>query len=521
MDSHSHLPRDLYTAAQTRQLDQLAIEEAGIPAFELMRRAGQVAFDVLLQRWPQVRRLQVFAGAGNNGGDGYVVAALARQLGLQVQLFRVGDHSRLAGAALAAAQLAAEAQVPMEDFAVGEFPSEDLAAGHTVVVDALLGTGVDRPLSGDYRAAVERINTSAAPVLAIDIPSGLCSDTGCILGIGVMARVTVTFITLKQGMLTLQGVAHCGDIVHHDLDVPTAVYQHHAAPRTNCHRIDMAAMSGLLRSRSPASHKGNFGHVVVLGGELGYGGAAIMAAQAALRSGAGLVSLVTRPAHCVAALARQPELMVLGTDGVDAAVDELLQRATVLVVGPGLGRTPWSRQLLQAAMTRQAAADLPLVVDADGLNLLAERGHGVAGVRRRQWILTPHPGEAARLLDTDIGKVQADRFAAVRALQRRWGGTCLLKGAGSLLCHATGEGQVLQLCTEGNAGMASGGMGDVLSGIIGGLLAQGWDSRQALALGVCVHGESGDLAAAAGGQRGLAATDLLPRIRGLLNTEAH
>ena len=517
MDFHNHLPRALYTAAQTRELDRIAIEEAGMDAFGLMHRAGQVALGALLERWPQVRQIRIYAGNGNNGGDGYVVAALARQQGLQVRLWQVGDHSCLAGAAARAAALAASHEVPVAAFSGNETAPDPLSGSQTVTVDALLGTGVNRSLDGDHAAAVRSINGGATPVLALDIPSGLCSDTGKVLGVAVRADVTVTFIAVKRGMLTAAGVDHCGEILHHDLDVPAAVFQSRSAPVAGCQRIDMAGLSRLIRRRSPAAHKGDFGHVVVVGGDLGYGGAVIMAGQAALRAGSGLVSVITRLAHVAPALTRQPELMALAADSVDERVRSILARASVLVVGPGLGRGQWALEMLQAALAAQTRSRCPMVLDADALNLLAERGHAENRARRTDWVLTPHPGEAARLLETDTATVQADRFAAVAALHERWGGHWVLKGAGSLLCSGSPPEHPLQLCTEGNAGMASGGMGDVLSGIIGGLLAQGWSPPQALSLGVCVHGESADLAAADGGQRGLAATDLMPWIRRLLN----
>jgi NAD(P)H-hydrate epimerase len=239
-----------------------------------------------------------------------------------------------------------------------------------------------------------------------------------------------------------------------------------------------------------------------------------MAAEAAQRSGAGLVSVITRSAHRPAFLGKFPEIMMFGTEDEDAPVDELLARASVIVIGPGLGRSEWSRTLLQLALSKQVSAGIPLVVDADGLNLLSERSDSKVVIKRDNWILTPHAGEAARLLGSTVADVQADRFAAVTELYNRWGGCCLLKGSGSLIAAPNEE---LFLCTEGNAGMASGGMGDVLSGVIAGLVAQKLTLPQSLCCAVCIHGEAADLAMEAGGQRGMIATDLSRHIRQLVN----
>lgn len=355
-------------------------------------------------------------------------------------------------------------------------------------------------------------------MLAIDVPSGLSSDSGQPLGQAVRASCTITFIGMKQGLLTAQAMDYCGDIIYHALDVPDATFHVANSPKPASRRIDIHHVRHLLSARAPSSHKGDFGHTVIVGGDYGMGGAAIMAGQAALRSGSGLVSLITRSAHCAAALARCPELMVRGTED-DNDVADLLDKASVIVIGPGLGKSAWSRNLLQMALGIQVARAKPLVIDADGLNLLAERDAGKSGARRENWILTPHPGEAVRLLPSDsTAEPQVDRFTTVAQLQRKWGGVVILKGAGSLVCSEHNGVQELDLCSEGNAGMATGGMGDVLSGIIGAMVAQGYSLANSVRLAACLHGESGDLAAASGGQRGMQATDLLPYVRQLLNS---
>lgn len=517
------LPKKLYLASQVRKLDRIAIDECGIEGFSLMQRAASFTFSTLLEKWPQAKHLIIFVGTGNNGGDGYVVAGLAKDNGLNPEIIQVGSQSKLQGDALKAQQFAEQRNVLTSSFDRENFVSnESYPQGHTVIVDALLGTGLDRPVTDEYSAAITVINALGFPVLAIDVPSGLSSDTGNCLGIAVKAQVTATFIGLKRGLLTSDGVEASGEIVFHDLDVPEAVYTSEQAINPACWRIDMNQLAMLLLPRNASAHKGEFGHTVIIGGDYGFGGAAIMAAEAAVRAGSGLVTLVTRTVNQSSMLAKRPEVMVMGTentDDLDNKLEELLQQASVIVIGPGLGKSSWSRKLLQSALHWQIAKDIPLVLDADALNLLAERAGDSKTINRNNWILTPHPGEAARLLACSTTEVQTDRFSAVARLQENFGGACLLKGAGSLICYPKENSTLTELCSVGNPGMASGGMGDILSGVIGGLVAQGFSLADSLRIATCVHGESADLAASAGGQRGLAATDLLPYIRQLMNPE--
>ncbi len=491
------LPQALYRAEQVRELDRLAIEHYDIPGEVLMERAGQAAFDLIRRRWPQAERLLVLAGTGNNGGDGFVVARLALEAGLKVRVAQLGDPARIGGDAKLNAQRFSAIGGDWQPFS-GRLPENvDL------VVDALLGTGLEREVTGSWAEAIEAVNRSRAPVLALDLPSGLHADSGRVLGCAVRANATMTFIGLKQGMFTGEGPDCCGDIEFDSLEVPARVYGHLLV---SSRRIDWAQQRELLQPRRRTAHKGDFGHVLVVGGDLGMGGAARLAAEAALRTGAGLVSLATRSLHVAPVLAARPEVMVHGLEEA-SQLTLLLERATHLVIGPGLARRAWGRALFEAAM----AAELPLVLDADGLNLLAENP-----VRRDDWVLTPHPGEAARLLDASVTEVQNDRFAAVQALQSRYGGAVILKGAGSLV--ASGGDRRPAVCSDGNPGMASGGMGDVLAGVVGGLSAQGLAAPIAAEMAVCLHAAAADKAARAG-KRGLLASDLMSHIRRLANPD--
>lgn len=487
--------RRLYSAAENRELDRRAIEEEGIAGIVLMRRAGAAAFALLRSRWPQARTLTVFCGRGNNAGDGYVVAGLAKSRALDVQLLQVTDAADLGGDAARARDWAIQQGVVIE-----RFTPEATLRGE-VLVDGLLGTGLSGSVREPFAAAVERINGAGLPVLALDVPSGLAADTGGILGCAVKASTTITFIGVKRGLLTGDGPDHVGELEFHDLDLPDAVYAPPAAP-AGIRLMTLGDDDLLLPRRLRNAHKGSFGHVLIVGGDHGMGGAVALAAEAALRCGAGLVSAATREQHLAAILARTPEVMVRPVATRDALLP-MLERAAVVVIGPGLGQAPWGETLFDAVLESK----LPVVVDADGLNLLADRA-----LYRDDWVLTPHPGEAARLLELTTAAVSADRFAAASALQARYGGTVVLKGAGSLV---VGEGD-LRLSPYGNPGMAAGGMGDVLSGVIGALLAQGLAPIRATSLGVCLHGAAGD-AAAASGLAGLAASDLAPHLRRLLD----
>lgn len=495
------LPEDLYRAEQVRELDRCAIEEHGISGIHLMKRAGRAAFTALLERWPEPEQITVLCGAGNNGGDGYVIAALAAQRRIPVTVIYVADPDKLQGDARTAYEFARREGVIMQ-------PLQESQGFSGVVVDAMLGTGLQGEVREPIQQAIDWLNKSGQPVLAVDIPSGLCADTGRALGVAVKADVTVSFIGLKQGLLTGRGPALTGELLFADLSVPAEVFRSQIA---NVERLQLSRLLKQLPDRDGDAHKGNFGHVMVIGGDSGFAGAAAMAGEASARMGAGLTSVATRPEHVSPIIARRPELMVLGVSS-GQELEAFLDRPSVLVLGPGLGHTPWSEQMLKQAVT----SGLPMVLDADGLNLLAE-GRVIPNTSQRDnWILTPHPGEAARLLGCTTSEVQKDRFASAQQLQKRFGGTVLLKGAGTVIAAADGS---LSVANVGNPGMASGGMGDVLSGVIGGLLAQGLEPCAATKLAVCLHGTAADLAADENGQRGLLATDLLPFLRQLLNSQ--
>lgn len=486
--SAPHRDTALFTSAQSRAIDRRAIDELGIPGFELMARAASAAFAQLRRRWPEARHLRIVCGSGNNGGDGFLVGREALQAGLAVDLVALGMPKEGGDAAKARqAFLDAGGVLTVPD-------DDDSLASPDLIVDAIYGTGLNRAPEGEAKRAIEAINAAGVPVFALDIPSGLSADTGACPGVAVRAVATATFIVHKRGMHTHQAEL-AGEVVLHSLGVSDGILD---AP-------DATVLTPRgLPPRPRDSHKGSNGHVLAIGGDHGTGGAVRMAAEAAARTGAGLISVATRAENVLAMNTARPELMAHAVDGPQT-LEPMLEKASVVALGPGLGQAAWGHALWTTALD----AGKPTVLDADGLNLL----HAESRVLPARIVLTPHPGEAARLLGMSTAEVQADRFTAVRTLARRFEAVVVLKGNGSLIASPDGE---VAVCPWGNPGMASGGMGDTLTGIIAGLLAQGCAPFEAACLGVGLHARAADVAARHG-ERGLLAGDLLEPLRRLVN----
>jgi len=483
---------DLYTTEQTRELDRLAVEQGDISGYDLMQRAGQSVFEQICRQWPDARQLAIFCGVGNNAGDGYVVARLAKKAEMVVNVYYLANPEGLVAEAQQAWQACVDEGVSIEPFVSGMHRDTD------VVVDALVGTGLDRELKGEWLTAVDCMNVCPWPVLAVDVPSGLHADSGKVMGAAVRAKSTLSFIGLNRGLFTAQAPEYTGEIVFDDLQVDGSCYQAVASEA----RLMPDDVVNYLYPRSRDLHKGLCGHVLVIGGNKGMPGAPVLAGKAALRAGAGLVTVATRAGHVNAMVAAQPELMVHGVDD-GMALKPLLAKASVVVIGPGLGQDQWAQALLNKVLESR----LPAVVDADALNLLAREPS-----RCENWVLTPHVAEAARLLGVSTDEISTDRFNAVQQLQYQFGGIAILKGAGTLV-----SGPQIQVCRHGNPGMATAGMGDMLSGIIAALMAQGLSHAHAAELGVWTHAMAGDMEAKQRGERGLVATDLLPWLRQILN----
>ncbi|WP_288431499.1 NAD(P)H-hydrate dehydratase [uncultured Stenotrophomonas sp.] len=486
---------DLFDSAAARALDAQASALAAEGGWDLMSQAGQAAWQCLLQYWPQAQRIGVVVGAGNNGGDGLVLARHALQAGREVRVVALPGRPPSTALAQRAASDFSAAGGSVIDFD-GALPQAD------IWVDALFGLGFDRAPEGSAQALIVALTTQAAPVLALDVPSGVDADRGAVPGVAVRAALTLQFIVAHRGLYTGDALDHCGQKHLAPLQVPAAAWQG-VAPAAE--HWTQARLPALLPPRRANTHKGESGHVLCVGGNHGSGGAIAMAAEAALRAGAGLLSLGTRRDHVGPLLARLPEAMTHALEDSDA-LPALLDEAKVVAIGPGLGQDEWARALF----ARVLASPRPLVLDADALNLLAQDPRALPAA-----ILTPHPGEAARLLGCSTADVQSDRYTAAQALAERFHAVVVLKGAGSIVAA---PGQRPRLIAAGNPGMAVGGMGDLLTGIIASLRAQGLAAFDAAAAGALLHALAGDRAAA-DGARGLLPTDLLAPLRRLANPE--
>lgn len=478
----------LYSAAQVREIDRRAVAGEGGSGYRLMQLAAAAAWSALRERQPDAARIDIVCGPGNNGGDGYEIARLAKSEGCEVRVWAIGEPAPGSEAAQACAAWRLLGTV--HPYAPGVLDSASL------IVDALYGTGLSRPPVHAAAAAIAEIRAGQAWVLAVDVPSGLSADTGQPLGQAVRADLTVSFIGRKFGLYTGQGPEYAGERVFDDLGVAAD-----ADVGVLARLLDAAELRAALPKRARGAHKGGNGFALLIGGDAGFAGAILLATRAALRSGAGLVAVATCAEHAGVLAASQPEAMFRGVADA-AALAPLLRKADVIAIGPGLGQSDWGRGLWAAALQSKR----PLVVDADALNLLAE-----APTQRDNWVLTPHPGEAARLLGCNVAEIEADRAAATRALVEHYGGCAVLKGAGSLV-----GGRELAVCPYGNPGMATGGMGDTLTGIVAALLAQGLATERAAQIGVLAHARAGDLAARAG-ERGLLPGDLIDALRAVVN----
>lgn len=489
----------LYDSAALREAEQAAASTLGGDASQLMARAGQAAWREVLQHWPDARRIVVLCGPGNNGGDGYVLARHAHEAGRSVHVLRLADHSPRGALATWAHDRYVEAGGVVAVFD-GKIEAVDL------VVDAVFGIGLSRVPDDDVAQLIDAVNASALPVLALDVPSGVDADRGSAAGRAMHATRTLQFIAPHAGLYTGAALDHVGELSVADLGIPHAVL---APLRIAAHRLDADALPQAFARRARNAHKGSSGHALCIGGDAGKGGAVLLAAEAALRSGAGLVSVATRPQHVGSMLARRPEAMAHGIEN-PAQLDPLLGAADAVAIGPGLGQQAWGWHLFRAALASQRA----LVLDADALNLLARGERSLPA----DAVLTPHPGEAARLLGISTQEVQANRFAAIRLLSEMHGCVVVLKGAGTLIAAPDEE---IRLVDAGNPGMAVGGMGDVLTGVIVALRAQGFAAFDAACIGALLHAVAGDDAARRGGERGLLPSDLFAHLRLRANGTMH
>lgn len=493
LNSKIDIASTLYSAAETRELDRIAIKKSDITGYELMCRASQSAFDLLRLRWPSAQHFSVFCGAGNNAGDGYVIARLLIEAGLSVNVISLVAPGKLAGDAKTAHENFNSAGGISVDIA--QIDWKLLGRNTDVIIDAILGTGLTRPVTGEWAVTIELINSLQIPVLAVDMPSGLDTDTGSKQNTAINATATITFIANKKGLHTADASDCCGQLFFDGLQVPESVYECVSATTI---LIDKKTFSSARLQRKQASHKGTYGHVVIVGGNIGMFGAASLAAEAALRSGAGLVTALIRKDSAAAHHFRLAEIMCreIEAPGID---ESLQQRASVIAIGPGLGQDDWAKEMLSIVID----SNKPLVLDADALNLLAE-----APRHQDNWVLTPHPQEAARLLNCTVADIQHDRFSAAQSIANNYGGICVLKGNGSIIHN----GRSSYLVSAGNPGMATAGAGDVLTGTTAALIGQLDNMFVAASYGAWVHARAGDNAVR-NGMNGIVAGDIIAELQ--------
>jgi NAD(P)H-hydrate epimerase len=492
--SHSSLPENLYTSNQVREGEVLAARACHVDMYSLMLRAGQAVFDELLHRYPNVKHILICCGKGNNGGDGYVVGKLALERDLAVTLWQVGSEKELKGDAATAHDAFVKAGGVMSS------EQNTVPSSVDVIVDGLLGTGIKGEVRPYFAHLIERLNQAKAPIVAIDTPSGLNTDTGAVSGSAIVADYTVTFIGVKQGLVTGSARAHTGVLSFAGLGVDEVFAKQNTANAL----LAQSPWLEILKAKARDTHKGRQGSVLVVGGNDGMSGAAYLASCAALKSGAGLAATYVHPESCLAIRALLPEAMVSGSAADSVLLEQRSHWASALCIGPGLGRDHWGESVYKSAMQLSTKFNKPMVVDADGLYWLS-----VALEHMDNRVLTPHPGEAARLLGITSTQIEHDRFSAARHLQQKFGGVVVLKGAGTIIC----DGSTTVVCHAGNPGMATGGMGDVLAGVIASLLAQGYPVFKAAVLGTLVHSCAADRNARMKGEVGMLASDVLNDIR--------
>lgn len=479
----------LYLEKDIRLFEQKALD-AGISENVLMERAGFGSFEIIRQKYPDIRKIAVFCGGGNNGGDGYTLAKLLSQDRYAVSVYQTRAIEELPQPARLNAELLVDSEAQL--FNIEDFDDTDV----DLIVDALLGIGLKDAPSNSLCEIIKLINEAQIDVVSLDIPSGLNADTGMVLKDAVKADLTITFIGKKFGLYTLDGPDYCGEIVVDDLQIGEYVKDIKPCAYLMPQRISEPKLS--IRKKN--SYKSMYGHVLIVGGNEGMPGSVMLAAKACMRTGAGATTIAINPMYANNAVSGLLEAMIYGINNKEDLLN-LLDRANVVVLGPGLGRDEWASFVFDTAI----AAQLPLVVDADALRLLADNPQ-----HDDNWVLTPHPGEAQALLNKPVLEIQKNRLAATDEIQKKYGGTVVLKGNGTVINSGNDE---VYVCQNGNPGMATAGMGDVLSGIIAGLLAQGMKISEAAKTGVWLHAFAAEQTSKKDGERGLIASDLFPVIR--------
>lgn len=485
-----------------REIDRLTIKKYGVPGLVLMENAGRATADVLLDNFGYVAKVAVFAGGGNNGGDGFVISRHLISAGLDVDTYILSNPKSYRGDALtnykALKNIGAniiELKNNLRKYKQAE-----------VIVDAIFGTGLDREVSGFYKKVIEFINTQGVPTIAVDIPSGLDANSGQPLGTAVLADITVTFVLSKLGLSIYPGVEFAGEVYVADITTPKFLED-----EVPYELLTSETIEGILTPRYEDTHKGTYGHLFILAGSPGKSGAAALSALGAQRIGTGLVTvgapkslnpiLEQKTTEAMTEPMPETNLETFGPVSIERALEIAAEKKTAIAIGPGISTTNETREFLYEIIRN---SELPMVIDADAITLVADNPK-ILQETKAPIVLTPHPGEMSRLAKISTEEVQADRINVARDFSTKFNCYLVLKGARSVISTPQGE---IFINTTGNAGMASGGMGDILTGIIGGLLAQQIEPTNACKLGVFVHGLAGDIIAEQNGESGIIASDV-------------
>ncbi len=506
------------SAETMQEIDRQAIMEYGIPGLQLMESAGHSCVEEIIAGFGAFRRCVVMAGKGNNGGDGYVIARLLGAKGWRVKVIILADREQISGDAATNLEMLSNSVV---HYSAGEgqlsaqYGKDILQAD--VIVDALFGTGLRSTVSGTYLEAIELMNTSGRPIVAVDIPSGIDGSTGLVLGGAVRANTTVTFAFAKLGHVLYPGAEYTGRLVVADIGIPLPLME----TASGSDFLNEDTVRPLLQRRGRQAHKGHFGHCLIIAGSTGKTGAAALSANSAVRAGSGLVTLAAAERiHHILEM-KTTEVMTVPlpdagrgylTESAFPDIETLCVGKDAVAIGPGLDRRQGTSALVQKLVEM---VDLPLVIDADGLNALAEDITVLKRKRSNQVILTPHPGEMSRLTGTSVADVESARISTALEFARSYDVFVVLKGARTIIASPTGE---VAINGSGNPGMATGGMGDVLTGIIVSLLGQGYSAWDTCRLGVFLHGYAADMVADEKGEIGLNATDVLEKLPYSCNT---
>jgi len=498
-------------ANEMRELDRRTIEEFNIPGEALMEAAGKGAFEYIMENMPGLGNAVVFCGKGNNGGDGFVIARHMLNAGINVSVYLLGSREK---------DLKGDARLNLDRFLklkgkVREITAEDqlkddlIPRGTDLIVDAIFGTGLDSKVQGLPAKTIDLINRSPAPKLAVDIPSGINASTGQVMGQAVQATATVTFGLAKIGHYSYPGTAYTGELKVVDIGIPVNLQD-----QIKTYVMNELQVFANLKARKPDSHKGDNGHTLIFAGSPGKTGAAVMAGEAALRAGAGLVTLAVPASLNDIFEIKTTEVMTEPIPDAAArsfdqnsipAAKTAIQGKDVIAIGPGIGRNKGINEFFREIVL---SASAPMVIDADGLNALSSQMEILKKVQA-PIILTPHPGEMSRLSGSSVEEIQRDRISIAKRFASEWNVILVLKGARTVTAAPEGEAFIN---LSGNEGMATAGMGDILTGIIAGLLSQGYEPLDAAGLGVYIHGKAGDLAFEEMGGVGIIATDLLKKI---------